>query len=171
MDEAAKAGAILPESRVDLLGNRLVVIASSQSPLNALALTPDAFAEAIGSGRLATGEVGSVPVGRYAKQALRNLGLWSAVEPHLAMTDNVRAALASSRAAKRSLESSTRPTPAADPSVKALATFPEDSHAPILYPFALTASSHQATAEKFMAFLKSAAGRAIWEREGFKVLS
>ena len=171
MDEAVKGGAIRPGSRIDLLGNRLVTIAPKPSPIDALALTPEAFVAAIGAGRLATGEVDTVPVGRYARAALTNLGLWSAVEPRLAMTDNVRAALAFVARGEAPLGIVYATDAAADPGVRIVAIFPDDSHAPILYPFALTASSHNGAAEKFLAWLKSPAARRIFERQSFRPLN
>jgi len=171
MDEAAKGGAIRQQSRFDLLGNRLVVIAQRQSSIDALAFSPDAFTQAIGAGRLVTGEVNSVPVGRYASAALQNLGLWSVVEPRLAMTDNVRAALAFVARGEAPLGIVYATDAAADASVKIVATFPDDSHPPILYPFALTASSHNGAADKFLSWLKSPSGRAIFERQGFRALN
>jgi molybdate transport system substrate-binding protein len=171
MDEAAKGAAIKPESRADMLGNQLVAIAPKQSPLDNLALTPEAFDKAIGAGHLATGEVNTVPVGRYAKETLRNLGLWTVVEPHLAMTDNVRAALAFVARGEAPLGIVYATDAVADPNVKVVATFPDTAHAPILYPFALTASSHNAAAGKFLAYLKSPVAHAIFEKQGFKVLN
>jgi molybdate transport system substrate-binding protein len=171
MNEAAKGGAIKPQSRFDLLGNRLVVIAQKQSSIDTLALTPEAFTQAIGSGPLATGEIDTVPVGRYAKAALQNLGLWSVVEPHLAMTDNVRAALVFVARGEAPLGVVYATDAAADPSVKIVATFPDSSHAPILYPFALTASTRNDAAARFLAWLRSPAGRAAFERQGFRVLN
>ena len=76
------------------------------------------------------------------KRRCSNLGLWSAVEPHLAMTDNVRAALAFVARGEAPLGIVYATDAVADPTVKVVATFPEPSHAPITYPFALTASSH-----------------------------
>ncbi|MGD0723840.1 MAG: molybdate ABC transporter substrate-binding protein, partial [Roseiarcus sp.] len=172
MDEAVKGGAIRGGTRFDLLSNRLVVVAPKASPIDALALDRDALAKAIGDGRLATGEVKTVPIGRYAKASLTKLGLWDIVEPHLAMTDNVRAALAFVARGEAALGIVYATDAAADPTVRIVATFPEASHAPILYPFALTASSHDgAAAAKFLAYLNSAAGRAIFERQGFRVLA
>jgi molybdate transport system substrate-binding protein len=171
MDEAAKGAAIKADSRFDLLANQLVVIAPKQSSLDALPLTPEAFTQAIGAGHLATGEVNTVPVGRYAKEALRNLGLWSAVEPHLAMTDNVRAALAFVARGEAPLGIVYATDAAADATVKIVATFPEAAHAPIVYPFALTAASHNDAAAKLLIWLKSPAGRMIFEHQGFKVLN
>src|SRR3984957_1245668 len=92
MDEAAKGKAIKPESRIDFLANTLVVVANKASSLETLPMTVEGISAAIGSGKLVTGEVDSVPVGKYAKEALTNLNLWSIVSPHLAMTDNVRGA-------------------------------------------------------------------------------
>jgi molybdate transport system substrate-binding protein len=170
MDEAAKAKAINAPTRIDLLGNALVVIAPKMSPIDKLALTADAFSQALGTGKLATGEVATVPVGRYAKAALLKLNLWSIVEPHLAMTDNVRAALAFVARGEAPLGIVYATDAAADPSVKIVATFPEDSHPSIRYPFALTGSSHNAAAAKFMTWLTSSAARVNFERQGFKVL-
>jgi molybdate transport system substrate-binding protein len=171
MNAAVKGSAIKADSRFDLLGNQLVIVAPKQSSVDSLPLTPDALDKAIGSGRLASGEVNTVPVGRYAKEALRNLGLWTIVEPHLAMTDNVRAALAFVARGEAPLGIVYATDATADATVKVVATFPEASHAPILYPFALTASSHNDSAAKFLTYLKSPAGRAIFEKQGFKVLN
>jgi molybdate transport system substrate-binding protein len=170
MDEAAKGGAIKAGSRFDLLGNQLVVVAQKQSPIDKLEFSVDGFAKAIGAGRLATGEVSTVPVGKYAKAALQNLGLWAIVEPHLAMTDNVRAALAFVARGEAPLGIVYATDAAADATVKIVATFPEASHPPILYPFALTTSSHNDAAGRFLAWLKSPPGRAIFGHQGFKVL-
>jgi molybdate transport system substrate-binding protein len=170
MDEAVKAGAIRAASRVDLLGNRLVVVAPKAAPVDALAFEPKAFEQAIGSGRLATGEVNTVPVGKYAKASLTKLGLWSVVEPRLAMTSDVRAALAFVARGEAALAIVYATDAAAEPAVKIVATFPDDSHPPILYPFALTAASHVAAAESFLSYLKSPTGIAFFARQGFSVI-
>jgi molybdate transport system substrate-binding protein len=171
MNEAEKGAVIKAGSRFDLLGNQLVVVAPKPSSIETLALTAEALSQAIGSSRLATGEVNSVPVGKYAKAALQNLGLWSVVEPRLAMTDNVRAALAFVARGEAALGIVYATDAAAEVNVKVVATFPESSHPPILYPFALTVSSHNDAAGKFLAYLKSAAGKALFERRGFRVLN
>src|SRR3954447_15066282 len=94
MDYLQQRNFIRAASRVDLLGNRLVVVAPADSPVRDLAFTASAMRQALGTnGRIATGEVTSVPVGRYAKSALERLGLWTVVQPRLAEAENVRAAL------------------------------------------------------------------------------
>jgi molybdate transport system substrate-binding protein len=170
MDEAAKGGAIRPESRFDLLRNQLVVVAPKSAAFDTLALTSEALAQAIGDGHLATGDVNTVPVGKYARASLLALGLWSVVEPHLAMTDNVRSALAFVARNEAQLGIVYATDAAAEPMVKIVATLPDDTHPPILYPFAVTASSHNASATKFLDFLKSPSGRAIFEHQGFSIV-
>jgi molybdate transport system substrate-binding protein len=171
MDEAVKGGAIREGTRFDLLSNRLVVVAPKTSAIDALALDPDALAKAIGDGRLATGEVKTVPIGRYAKASLTKLGLWDIVEPHLAMTDNVRAALAFVARGEARLGIVYATDAAAEPGVKIVATIPDDSHPPITYPFAITAASHDDAAASFLGFLKSPAAGAIFKSQGFGLVA
>jgi molybdate transport system substrate-binding protein len=170
MDEAAKGKAIKADSRADFLANRLVVIANKSSPLESLTLDADSLAKAIGSGKVATGEVNSVPAGKYAKEALTKLGLWDVAAPHLAMTDNVRAALAFVARNEAPLGIVYATDAAAEPAVKVVATFPDASHRPIVYPIALTATSTNPAAAKFLTFLRSASARAIFARQGFQPL-
>ncbi|HYC24737.1 MAG TPA: molybdate ABC transporter substrate-binding protein [Roseiarcus sp.] len=169
MDEAVKGGAIKPESRTDLLANTLVVVANKDSALVSLPLTPTAVEAAIGAGRLATGEVNSVPVGKYAKEALTRLGLWDEVAPHLAMTDNVRAALAFVARNEAPLGIVYATDAAAEPAVKIVAVFPASSHRPIVYPVALTQASHNPSAVKFFDFLRSPTAGSIFTRQGFQL--
>lgn len=169
MDEAVKGGAIRAGSLIDLLTNHLVVIAPKSSPIQTLALTSEVLAKAIGQGRVATGEVDTVPVGRYAKASLMKLGLWDVVEPRLAMTDNVRVALAFVARSEAVLGIVYATDAEAEPEVKVVATIPDDSHPPITYPFAITATSHNPAADTFLKFLESPAADAIFAGQGFAV--
>jgi molybdate transport system substrate-binding protein len=87
------------------------------------------------------------------------------------MTDNVRAALAFVSRGEAPLGIVYATDAAADPDVKIVAIFPDDSHPAILYPFALTASSRNGAADRFLAWLKSPAARTIFERQGFRSLN
>jgi len=167
MDEAVKGGAIRAGTRFDLLSNRLVVVAPKTATIDTLALDRDALTKEIGDGRLATGEVKTVPIGKYAKASLTKLGLWDIVEPHLAMTDNVRAALAFVARGEARLGIVYATDAAAEPGVKIVATIPDDSHPPITYPFAITAASHNDAAAPFLDFLKSPVAGAIFKSQGF----
>ncbi len=170
MDYAAGKKSIRPETRFDLLGNRLVVVVGKNAAVASLALTPEALSRAIGRGRVATGDVASVPVGKYAKAALEKLGLWSVVEPRLAMTDNVRIALSFVSRGEAELGIVYATDAAADPGVRIVAVFPADSHPPIVYPFALTANGRNPQAAMFLTFLRSDAARPMFEKQGFTVL-
>ena len=160
---------IRSETRSNLLGNTLVVVAPATSELSTLNFTPDAFAQALGDGKLATGEVNSVPVGMYAKVALQKLNLWTIVEPKLAQGENVRAALAFVARNEASLGIVYATDARVEKNVKIVAAFPADSHDPIIYPFAVTSSTKHPDAEKFLAFLTSKAAQEIFEKAGFEM--
>jgi molybdate transport system substrate-binding protein len=170
MDYAAEQKLIRAETRQNLLGNRLVVIAPANAPMTELALTPQALAQALATGRLATGDVSSVPAGKYAKQALQKLGLWAVAEPRLAMSDNVRTAMTFVSRGEAPLGIVYASDAASDPGVKIIARFPEGSHEPIVYPLAQTASSNHRGLPALIAFLRSQEARGIFERQGFIVL-
>ena len=173
MDWAVARNLIKPQTRVDLLGNRLVVVAPFDAKFSTLALEHNALLAAIGQSRLATGEVNSVnsvPAGLYAKSALEKLGLWSDVQPHLAQCQNVRAALALVALGEAALGIVYETDARAEPLVKVVATFPPDTHAPIVYPFALTASAKGEGPARFLSFLQTDAARTVFTAQGFIAL-
>ncbi len=170
MDAAVKGGAIKTGSRADFLRNHLVVVAPKGAKLDKLDLTPAALASALGASKLATGEVKTVPVGRYARESLTSLGLWATAEPRLAMTDNVRAALEFVARGEAALGVVYATDAGAEPRVKIVARLPDSSHKPIVYPLALAASSNNPAAPPFVAFLRSTAAASIFEAQGFEVI-
>ena len=170
MEYATQKKLIQPETRINLVGNNLVVVAPLVSPLVKLDLTTEALTKALGDGRLAIGEVNSVPVGLYTKAALQKLGLWGVVENHLAQTENVRAALVFVARGEVPLGIVYATDAKADPIVKVVATIPSDSHEPIVYPFAVTTSAKGEGAAQFLAYLKGPSGKTIFEKFGFPVL-
>src|SRR5438309_5878693 len=94
MNYGAQRNLIAPEARLDLLGNALVLIAPTESPIGEVTIEPGFdLAGLAGNGRIVTGDVRAVPVGKYAKAALDRLGAWERAQPKFAMTENVRAAL------------------------------------------------------------------------------
>jgi len=115
--------------------------------------------------------VNSVPAGRYAKVALEKLGLWAAIEPRLAQSENVRAALALVARGEANLGIVYETDARAEPRVKVVATFPAGSHPPIIYPFALTANAKGEAPARFLAYLQADAARTIFTSQGFSVLS
>src|SRR5690606_38774179 len=119
----------------NLLGNRLVLIAPKDSKIGNVTIGRGFdLARLAGDGRIATGDVRAVPVGRYAKTALENLGAWAAAEPKFAMADNVRAALLLVSRGEAALGIVYETDAKVDPGVKIVGTFPENSHEPVTYP-------------------------------------
>jgi molybdate transport system substrate-binding protein len=170
MDWAQGRNLIKPQTRVDLLGNRLVVIAPADSKVSSIALERNALLSTIGQSRLATGEVTSVPAGIYAKAALQKLGLWNDIQPRLAEADNVRAALAFVARGEAALGIVYATDAKAEPRVKVVATFPEDTHTPIVYPFALTTVAKGEEPARFLSFLQTDAARTVFTSQGFILL-
>ena len=168
-DYLADRGAILPETRTSAVGNRLVLIAPAGN--SASLSTPPTAGEittALGpAGRLALGDPAHVPAGIYARQALENLGLWNAVAPRLAPTDNVRAALALVARGETPLGIVYATDARLTQDVQTLALLPANAHTPITYPFAITRDGDTPEARAFLAFLTSDEGLAIFQRFGF----
>ena len=166
----AAGAAVKPGTRADFLKNHLVVIAPKSSAAEALELTPAALDKALEGSKLSTGEVKTVPVGRYAKESLTKLGLWATVEPKLAMSDNVRAAMEFVARGDAALGVVYLTDAHSEPRVKVVASLPDDSHAPIVYPLAITASSKNPAAESFVAFLRSPQAAPLFAAQGFEAI-
>ena len=166
MDHAIAHGGAAKDSRFDLLSNALVVIAPKSGALKSLTFGVAAWKAALGSGRLSTGDVKSVPVGRYAEASLRKLGLWSLVKDRIAGSVDVRTAMAFVARGEAPLGIVYATDAAAEPGVRVIARVPDDSHPKILYPAALTPNA-KAGAKAYLAFLASPEARAIFAHAGF----
>jgi molybdate transport system substrate-binding protein len=169
MDYVEKKDLIKKETRSDLLGNRIVLIAPKDKA-QAVDIKPGFdLAKIIGDSRLSVGNVEAVPAGKYAKAALQKLGVWDSVSGKLAQADNVRGALAFVSKGEAPAGIVYQTDAAADKGVTIIGTFPADTHPPIIYPIALTKSAG-ADAAAFLAYLKSAKAKPLFEAEGFSVL-
>jgi molybdate transport system substrate-binding protein len=170
MDFGEKNNLIKAESRSNLLGNRIVLVAPKESTLT-LNITPRFdLAGALKGGRLAMGNVDAVPAGKYGKAALEKLGVWDSVKDKIAQADNVRAALQFVARGEAPLGIVYQTDAASDPTVKIVGTFPEDSHPPITYPIALTKTTTNPDAQAFLAYIRSPVAKPAFERQGFTVL-
>ena len=170
MDYVAGKKLVKDDTRVNLLGNRLVLIAPRDSKLDNVAIGPGFdLAKLAGDGRIATGDVRAVPVGQYAKAALEKLGAWNAAAPKFAMAENVRAALSLVGRGEAPLGIVYETDAKVEPNVKIVARFPEDSHPPIIYPVALTANA-KPDAVRYIAFMRSGLAKTIFETHGFTFL-
>jgi molybdate transport system substrate-binding protein len=173
MDYAAGRKLIKAETRRNLLGNALVLVAPADSKAQPIEIDAQTdFSALLGpDGRLAMGAPKSVPAGAYAQKALTSLGLWDKVKDRLAQTESVRATLLFVARGEAPLGIVYRSDAHAEPKVKVLATFPDSSHAPIVYPIAITAASANPDAKAFYDYLATPAASAIFKRESFDVLA
>jgi molybdate transport system substrate-binding protein len=169
MDYLESRNLIKSETKQNLLGNRIVLVAPATTS-GEVALKPGALTAALGTGRLAIANVSTVPAGKYGKAALQNLGLWTEVAGRLAESENVRAALTFVARGEAPLGVVYETDARAEPNVKVVAQFPKTSHPPVIYPVALTASSRNADAARFLEALRAPANAALFAREGFTIL-
>ncbi len=170
MDYATAKKNINEPIRVNLLGNSIVLIAPKDSKIDTVAIGPGFdLAKLAGDGKIATGDVKAVPVGKYAKAALEKLGAWQAAEPKFAMAESVRAALTLVARGEAALGIVYSTDAKVEPGVKIVGTFPADSHPPIIYPVAATTTA-KAEAADYLAFLRSSSAKTIFEKYGFKFL-
>jgi len=170
MDYLDARALLAPKSRIELLRNRLVLVAPADSNI-ALPIAPGfPLANALGSQRLALANPDSVPAGKYAKAALQSLGVWDAVQSKVARTENVRAALVLVARGEAPLGIVYATDAAAEPKVRVVGTFAESTHPPIVYPVAVVAGTRPPAAAALVAYLASAQARPTWERYGFTVV-
>jgi len=171
MDWADQHKLLAAGTRRNLLGNTMVLVMPKDSvKLVTISPTLDLNALLGPDGRIATGDPASVPVGIYAKQALTKLGLWDAAQSRIAGAESVRAALllVEKHEAPAGIVYAT--DAAVDPGVAVAATFPADSHPPIVYPFAVTAAGDTPQARKLLDFLAGPEASAVFAQRGFKLL-
>lgn len=172
MDELAKADLIQPATRRDLLGNSLVLVAAGAHDPVTVEKGFD-LPGLLGDGKLSMALIDSVPAGQYGKEALENLGVWASVEANVAQSENVRAALALVATGEALYgivySSDAIADDQADNRITVVGTFPENSHKPIVYPAALTATA-KPEAKAFLDALSSATATAVFKGQGFTVL-
>ena len=170
MDYSIGKKTINEPTRVNLLGNSIVLIAPKDSKIDNVTIAQGFdLAKLAGDGKIATGDVKSVPVGKYAKAALEKLGAWQAAEPKFAMAESVRAALTLVARGEANLGIVYSTDAKVEPGVKVVGTFPADSHPAIIYPVAATATAKPETND-YLAFLRSTVAKTILEKYGFKFL-
>ena len=171
MDYLAGKNLIKPDTRSNLLGNRLVLIAPKDKAQPVDIKAGFDLAKVLGGGRLSMANVDSVPAGKYGKAALEKLGVWANVSNNIAQAENVRAALLLVSRGEAPAGIVYQTDAAADPSVAIIGRFPEDTHPPIIYPIALTANATHPDAAVFLDYIRSAKAKPIFEAQGFAVLS
>jgi molybdate transport system substrate-binding protein len=170
MDYSSGKKTVNDATRVNLLGNKIVLIAPKDSKIADVTIGQGFdLAKLAGDGKIATGDVAAVPVGKYAKAALEKLGSWNAASSKFAMAESVRAALSLVARGEAVLGIVYETDAKVEPGVKIVGAFPADSHPAIIYPVAATATA-KADASGYLDFLRSSAAKAIFEKYGFTFL-
>lgn len=167
MDYLDDQGRISHDSRRDLLGNTLVLIAPRGRGFPVRMEKGFDFARAF-PGRLCTGVVESVPAGIYAKDALSALAWWEGIQSRVVGVQDVRAALNLVERAECDAGVVYETDAKLSSRVEVIGRFPDQSHAPIVYPFAMITES--AAARRFMDYLSQARARELFAAHGFRVL-
>jgi molybdate transport system substrate-binding protein len=161
---------LVKTARVNLLSNRLVLIAPKDSKLGRVPIGPNFdLAKLAGAGPIAIGDLQEVPAGKYAKAALETLGAWQAAAPKLAVVPNVRAALNVVERGEAPLGIVYATDAKVSPGVKIIGTFPANSHPVIIYPVAATVTANP-KAVGYLVYLRSMTAKAIFEQYGFEFL-
>ena len=157
-------------TRVNLLGNKLVLIAAKDAKIDHVTIEQGFdLAKLAGDGRVATGDVRAVPVGLYAKAALERLGAWAAVEPKMAMAENVRSALSMVARGEAPLGIVYETDAKIEPAVKVIGVFPDNTDDPIIYPVALRGNA-KPDAVRYFSFLQTQTAKSVFEKYGFNFL-
>ena len=168
MDYLDGKNKIVKDSRRNLLGNRLVLVAPKGKAfpvkLEKSFDLPGAF-----QGRWCSCDT-SVPIGQYSQQALTALGWWATLEPRLAAAPDVRSALAFVERGECAVGVVYETDAKVSDKVEILGVFPADTHSPVLYPAALVQGAKPA-AQGFLNFLLTPAAAAVFRQYGFTVLN
>ena len=174
MDALDQGGYLVEGTRINLWGNALSLIAHDQMAIPFAMDASADLASLIGGEKLAMALVDAVPVGQYGKEALIALGKWDAVAPQVVQTEDARATLslvASGEAGYGIVYATDAKAAEALGLAMELARFPENSHAPILYPGAVVRGSDKPEAAAFLTFLQSLAANEVFAAQGFVVLA
>jgi molybdate transport system substrate-binding protein len=170
MDYLAQKNLIVADTRKDLLGNDLVLVVPADKPQHVTIGPGFDLLKLLGpNGRLAVGDPTNVPAGIYGEQALKKLGLWDSVAPHLARAEDVRAALLLVERGEAPAGIVYGTDAAVSKGVMVAGTFPGGSHDPVSYPFALVKSGDTPQARALLTFLAGPQARAVFVQRGFKV--
>ena len=165
MDALNEEGMIASDTITNLLENKIVLIVPSSSELGLASFEDIAKAESI-----ALGDPASVPAGKYAQEALTNLGIWDSIQDKVSFGTNVTEVLnqVAAASADAGIVYATDAASMAD-QVTVIAEAPEGSLAePVIYPVAVVANSaHPDEANAFVDFLKTDEAMAVFESYGF----
>jgi len=161
-------GLILKGTRKSRLSNSLVIVVSADGDVKIDGPKDLASAKV---NRIALAEPKSVPAGIYAKQFLEKVKLWSALEPKIVPTENVRAALAAIESGNVDAAIVYKTDAAISKTIKVAYEVPPTEGPDIVYPLAVVKESkNQAAAKRLLIYLNGSSAARVFEKYGFIVL-
>ena len=156
-------------SRKEFLGNKLVLIAPKGLGFNVKFDKSFDFSKSF-DGRLCTGDIDSVPAGIYAKDSLTYLNWWDGIKTRIVGTQDVRGALAFVERGECAAGIVYETDAKISDKVEIVATFPEESHKPIVYPMAFVVNAKNVNNDYF-SYLQSSNALDIFKKYGFNILN
>lgn len=164
-------GAISPENLIPLASNQLVVVARSDAPSPSILSSGSELVSTVSADLIATGILGVVPAGIYAKEALTSLGIWDKLGEQLVETDNVRAALNLVSLGETPYGIVYASDAISSPNTPVIFEFPPETHSPISYPAAMVSSQPNAATYAFFQFLSTPSAKYVFRQHGFLEVS
>lgn len=168
VDALEKENLLVKDSRVDLLGNDLVLITGKDN--NEVKSIEDITKASVDKISIGTPE--SVPAGKYAQDSLTNLKLWDSIQPKLVMAKDVTSVLNYVETGNADVGFVYRSDAQGSDKVKIVTVVPESSHKPIVYPAAIiSATKNKQVTEDFLKYLQSSDAQKVFEKYGFKTVA
>jgi len=165
LDGLAAKGLIVAGTRRNLLTNTLVLIAPRDSKLHDFQGLADKSIRVI-----ALGDPASVPAGQYGKQTLASLRLWDRLNTKLVLGKDVRQVLTYVETGNADAGLVYATEAQASGKVRVVATAPESTHDPIVYPVAVVKGSrNEEASRRFVEFLRGPIAQAIFVKHGFTI--
>ncbi|KLU66010.1 molybdate-binding periplasmic protein precursor [Desulfosporosinus acididurans] len=168
MDTLGKKNLLLKNSRVNLLGNDLVLVAGKD---NSKVTSLQDLTKA-GVSQVSIGTPESVPAGKYAQESLKNLKLWNAIQPKLVEAKDVTQVLNYVETGNADAGFVYQSDAQQSKKVKVVTVVPDSTHNPIVYPAAIIAATkNQQVTEDFLKYLQSSDAQKVFQKYGFKTLA
>ncbi|MBP2653242.1 MAG: molybdenum transporter, periplasmic molybdate-binding protein [Firmicutes bacterium] len=167
MDDLEAKNLIDKATRKNLLDNKLVMIVPQNSTL-----VINKFEDLVKADvqKFCIGEPSVVPAGQYSKEALNKLGIWDGIKDKVVLAKDVRTVLTYVETGNVEAGLVYKTDAIVSDKVKIVASAPEGSHKPIVYPAAIMAGTKERkAAEDFFAYLTSPESVAVFEKYGFSM--
>lgn len=165
MDTVEDEEQIMPTTRNDVTGNKIVLIAQKDSPLHYASFKDISLDEV---DQIAIGNPESVPAGSYTEQILRHIDLWDALESSFVYAKDVRQVLTYVESGNTDIGFVYESDARTSDTIKILANAEQDWHEPIIYPGAVLADTkNKEEATAFLQYLDTEAAQDIFKKYGF----